>query len=92
MSPLDRLLRDELNRLLDRVAGAALSGDANGSSQDAALGLRMEAAEARVTELRIRMLEDYERWAEALGEYGDLWALALLGEAEPGAAEELRAA
>jgi hypothetical protein len=92
MNALDRLLRDELSRMLDRVAAAALSVNREGAPYDGGILGGIEAAEARLTALRLRMLEDYERWAEALGECGNLWALALLEAAEPSAAEELRAA
>lgn len=92
MNALDRLLRDELNRMLDRVAAAAHGVAPQGGGYAPGIARKIEVAEARLTALRLGMLEAYESWADALGECGDLWALAMMEAAEPSAAEELRAA
>jgi hypothetical protein len=90
-NPLDRLLRDELNRMLDRIAAATPSGLEVLADRPDLSGL-IEAVEDRLTALRLGMLEDYRRWGEALEECADLWALAALGGPEPAMAVDLEAA
>jgi len=74
--PLDRLLRDDLNRLTDRLAR---SGGPGGGAETLA---RLEGAERRLTELRQALLEGYGQWRAAIDACEDLGALAgLKGDA-----------
>ena len=74
MNTLDRLLQDELNRLLDRVAVRAGEGAAAGLKSD--LRAPLERCEERLTALRAALLDGYEEWARTLEECEDLWAVA----------------
>lgn len=93
MEPLDRLLRDDLNQLLDRIAPAALeSGGAVALGPDPGLRVLMDEAEASLSGLRLRLLDDYEEWRRAMDACERLWALWRLradGAPEPAAPSEI---
>ena len=92
MNPLDCLLRDELNRLLDRIAASTRAGVAAASARQLPdLRARLDAAEGRLAASRQSLLGQYAEWREALDACEDLWALAQL-ELEETAAGTLRAA
>ena len=92
MNPLDCLLRDELNRLLDRIAASTRAGVAKVTARQLPdLRARLNEAEARLAVRRQALLEQYAGWQEALGACEDLWAVAQL-ELEETAAGTLRAA
>ncbi len=92
MNPLDRLLRDELNRLLDRIAASTRAGVAKASARQLPdLRARLDEAEARLAAKRQALLEQYADWQEALDACEDLWAVAQL-ELEEGETGSLRAA
>jgi hypothetical protein len=74
MNALERLLQDELNRLLDRIAMRAGEETAAGLKSD--LRAPIERCEERVTALRAALLEAYGEWTCALEECEDLWAVA----------------
>lgn len=76
MNALERLLQDELNRLLDRIAARAGQETAAGVTPD--LRARIDRSEDRLTELRAALLDGYAEWARAMNECEDLWALAEL--------------
>jgi hypothetical protein len=82
MNPLDRLLQDELNRLLDRIAASTGEGAVSeGLRGRPELRVRIEQVESRLAGLRADMLERYAEWTRALEECEGLWALvALQGE------------
>jgi hypothetical protein len=80
MSHFERLLQDDLNRLVDRIAARAGDDAATGRSED------------RLTVLRAALLDGYAEWARAIEECEDLWALAGLRGEAPEAAAHLRAA
>ena len=89
MSHFDRLLQDDLNRLIDRIAVRAGEGTAAGLKPD--LAAHLERSEERLTVLRAVLQDAYVEWMRALDECEDLWAVAgLRREAEPAA--QLRAA
>jgi hypothetical protein len=73
MNVLDKLLQDELNRLLDRIAVRAGEGATAGLKSD--LRVPLERCEERLTALRATLLDGYEEWA-TLEECEDLWAVA----------------
>ncbi len=92
MNPLDRLLRDELNRLLDRIAASTRAGVAKASARQLPdLRARLDEAESRLAARRQALLEQYADWQEALDACEDLWAVAQL-ELEEGETGSLRAA
>lgn len=90
MNPLDRLLADDLNALLDRVASA---GAREPLPEGHPLRARLDEVEHRLGALRLGLLARYEDWRGALSECEDLWSLAALvtGDTAP-AAEDRRAA
>jgi hypothetical protein len=74
MNAMERLLQDELNRLLDRIAVSAGEDTATGLTSD--LRAPIERCEERVTALRAALLDGYTEWTRALEECEDLWAVA----------------
>jgi hypothetical protein len=90
-SPLDRLLRSDLNRLLDRIAVSPGIGTAV-AALDPEARARTEEAEARLAAVRLRLLAGYEEWGRALEDCGDLWALSALRGAAAESAPDRRAA
>ena len=90
MSHFERLLQDDLNRLVDRIAVRAGEDTAAGLKSD--LRTHIERSEDRLTVLRAALLDGYAEWARAIEECEDLWALAGLRCEAPEAAAQLRAA
>jgi len=92
MNALDRLLRDEIGRLLDRIGAATRPGVAAASSRQLPdLRERLDAAEERVSAARAALLAQYEEWQAALQVCEDLWAVAQI-ELEETVSGSLRAA
>ena len=88
MDPLARLLRDDLNRLLDRIAASALERPAAmAPPQDDRLRTLIDCAEGHLSEVRLRLLQDYAEWRQAMDECESLWALSRLRAGEAPAAE-----
>lgn len=84
MSPLDRLLQDEINRFVDRLAADAPEGAAAAlPEQDPGLHARIARVEARLARLRESLLDDYRQWQETIEECEDLWGLASLKVGQP---------
>ena len=75
MNHFERLLQDELNRLVDRIAVRAGDGHRRRPEVRSA-GTRIERSEERLTVLRAALLEGYAEWTRAIDECEDLWALA----------------
>ena len=90
MSHFDRLLQDDLNRLIDRIAVRAGEGTAAALKPD--LKAHIERSEERLTLLRAVLQDAYAEWTRALDECEDIWAVAGLRReaSEPGT--QLRAA
>lgn len=74
MNTLDRLLQEELNRLIDRIAAGAGEDTVAGLKPD--LRARIEACEGRLSALRAALLDSYEEWVRLLEECEGLWAVA----------------
>lgn len=74
MNALERLLQDELNRLLDRIALRAGDDTAGGLKSD--LRAPIERCEDRLTALRAALLGGYAEWTRTIEECEDLWAVA----------------
>ncbi len=93
MNSMDRLLRDELNHLLDRIAASTRAGVAKASARHLPeLRIRLDEAEARLSAKRQLLLEQYGEWQEALETCEDLWAVAQLELEETSAGGTRRAA
>ncbi len=90
MNALDRLLQDELNRLVDRIAARA--GADGPATLTADLKTRIDRTEARLTGIRAALLEGYVEWVRAIGECEDLWAVAGLRREAEDPTERRRAA
>jgi hypothetical protein len=78
MNALERLLQDDLNHLIDRIATTpeGLVGDCAARRPD--LAAELGAAETRISLARQRLLQGYAEWRDSLAECADLWALATL--------------
>jgi hypothetical protein len=74
MNTLERLLQEELNRLVDRIAARAGEDTVAGLTPD--LRARIERCEERLSGLRAALLDGYGEWARLLEECEDLWAVA----------------
>jgi hypothetical protein len=93
MNPLDRLLREEMSRCVERIAGAYGEGTLPFvTAHHPRLGARIEEAETRLAGLRSGLLENYAAWEAALEEMENLWALAAMKQAEPGGSDLLKSA
>ncbi|HET9926905.1 MAG TPA: hypothetical protein VFS98_22520 [Methylomirabilota bacterium] len=90
MNALERLLQEELNHLVDRIAARAGQETAAGIKPD--LKARVERSEERLTRLRAALLDGYAEWTRAIDECEDLWALAELRQQTEDATERRRAA
>ncbi len=75
MNPLDRLLRDELNGLLERIAACVPEGSLAAAVQHPSLRARIDETDARLCALRASMLEAYGAWGRTLEDLENLWAL-----------------
>ena len=92
MNALERLLQDDLNRLIDRMAAASHEGLVAGCGERRPdLLLQLADSERRLTTARRSLLEAYAVWRDALDECSDLWALADLA-AESAVGSDRRAA
>lgn len=74
MNTFEKLLQDELHRLVDRIAARA--GDDTAARLTPDLKARIERCEGRLTELRAALLDGYVEWTRSLEECEDLWAVA----------------
>ena len=76
MNALERLLQNDLNHLVDRIAATVPTGMlADCAQRRPELTLRLGEAETRLSTVRQSLLRDYVAWRQALQECGDLWAL-----------------
>ena len=92
MNAIERIVQDDLDRLIDRLATSTHEGMlAECLQQDPELVTRLEDAETKLTAARQDLLKTYGAWRDALDECGDLWGLAELAAGRP-RLEELRAA
>ncbi len=86
MNPLEHLLEDELNRLVDRLAVTIHPGTVSVTAGERPeLRRRIEEAESRLAELRQGLLERYGEWKQLIEECEDLWAVAELESDGPSA-------
>ena len=77
MNPVERVLYDEVTRLLDRLATSVPEGSLERlRASSPALGARLDEADAQLAAERQSVIEGYGRWQRALDEVENLWALA----------------
>ena len=77
MNPLDRLLRNEVSHLLDRIATTVPGGSlAVATGAHPTLRSRLDATEARLSALRATLLEAYGDWGRTLEDLENRWARA----------------
>jgi hypothetical protein len=76
MDALDRILQDDLNRLVDRLAADTPAGTVcRAATERPDLRARAEALEADLASCRTALLLHYGHWRESLDELADLWSL-----------------
>jgi hypothetical protein len=77
MNPVERVLYQELTRLLDRLATSVSEGGLDRiRAANPTLWARLDDAEANLAAARESLLEGYGRWRRALEDVENLWALA----------------
>ena len=77
MNPVERVLDDEVSRLIDRLAGTVPGGSlAAVSATQPALRARIDQAERGLAEMRAALLEAYGRWQRGIEDLENVWALA----------------
>ena len=78
MNPVERVLDDEVSRLLDRLASSVPGGSlAAMTAMQPALRGRVDQVEAGLAEVRGTLLEAYGRWRRGLEDLENVWALAV---------------
>lgn len=93
MNPVEYVLNDEVNRLLDRLAASVPARCLQAAGeQSPTLRRRLDEAEAQVATVRASLLESYGRWRRGLDDIENLWALAAWKAAGPDASAEPPAA
>ena len=76
MNPMERLLHDEVTRLMDRLASSVPGDDVEDAVAIApVLRRRLDEMDSSLAGLRISLVEDYGRWRRALDDLENLWAL-----------------
>lgn len=89
MNSMERLLHDEITRLMDRLASSvAESGIERMRAVNPTLKLRLDEMETTLAGLRSALVEGYGRWGRALDDLENLWALAAWQSAEAEEASE----
>ncbi len=92
MNALERLLQDDLNHLIDRMAATTHEGLVAGCAERRPDLLdQLAESETRLSTVRQSLLRGYAAWRDALEDCADLWALADLAAA-PSAGGDRRAA
>lgn len=77
MNPVERLLEDEVERLLDRLSGSVPGGCLEATAaRHPSLRRRLDEVEAQMAVVRASLLEGYGRWRRSLDDVENLWALA----------------
>jgi hypothetical protein len=88
MNALERVLQNDLDRLVDRLAATTRAGvQAECSERRPDLAARLHRTDERLAAARLELLRGYAEWCEALEECGDAWAMAELSAdhaVEPG--------
>ena len=84
MNPVERVLYDEITRLLDRLAVSVPDTSFEAiRAANPTLRARLEETEATLAAQRAALLEGYGRWRRALEDVENLWALAAWRRSAP---------
>ena len=84
MNPLERVLQNDLDQLVDRLSAAMPEGFVTECADSCPEVLaRLEGAEARLSGARLDLLRSYAAWRHALDECADFWAVAELTTDQP---------
>jgi hypothetical protein len=77
MNSMERLLHDEITRLMDRLATSLPEGGIEQMrATNPTLKLRLDEMETTLAALRSSLVDGYGRWGRALDDLENLWALA----------------
>ena len=77
MNAVDGMLRQEVGRLMDRLAATVPGGSLEATSvTNPTLRTRLDDMEVSLASVRAALLEDYGRWRRLLDDLENLWALA----------------
>ena len=77
MNAMERLLHDEITRLMERLANSVPEGGIERMrSVYPTLRLRLDEMDTALAGLRSSLVEGYGRWNRALDDLENLWALA----------------
>jgi hypothetical protein len=77
MNAVERMLTDEINLLLDRVATTVPEGALEQIRvTHPTLKARLDEMESALASARASLLDGYSRWSRALDDLENLWALA----------------
>ena len=84
MNPVERVLDDEIARLLDRLAASIPGGSLGAvSATYPALRSRIDQVEAGLAVVRGTLLDAYGQWKRGLDDLENVWALAAWRSAAP---------
>ena len=84
MNPVERVLDDEMVRLLDRLAASVPGGSLGAvSTTYPALRARIDQVEAGLAVVRGTLIEAYGQWQRGLDDLENVWALAAWRSASP---------
>jgi hypothetical protein len=84
MNAVDGLLREEVGRLMDRLAATVPVGSLEATSgANPTLRARLDDMEVSLASARATLLADYGRWRGLLDDLENLWALAAWRSAAP---------
>lgn len=77
MNTMERLLHEEITRLMDRLAVAVPEdGIERIRSTNPTLSQRLDEMDATLAGIRSSLMDGYGRWSRALDDLENLWALA----------------
>lgn len=77
MNPMERILSDDLSRLIDRLADSIPEGAYERiRTTTPAVATRLDDLEAVVGNARAALVEDYVRWTRALDDLENAWSVA----------------
>jgi hypothetical protein len=78
MNSMERVLSDDLSRLIDRLSASIPEGAFERiRATTPSLATRLDGLEATLGSLRASLIEDYARWARAIDDLENVWALAV---------------
>ena len=77
MNPMACVLSDDLSRLIDRLAASVPEGAFERiRATTPTLVTRLDELETTLGNVRASLIQDYARWARALDDLENVWALA----------------